>query len=1479
MQQTEKNKAEFIVGIGASAGGLEALERFFRAVTPSENIAYIVIQHLSPDFESIMGEILSKLTPLTVKVVEDGMPIEPNTIYLNIPRVDVTVSDGKIRVSDKVINQTNFRPIDALFESLAKEQQQKGIAIVLSGTGLDGSRGVKYIASHKGLVMAQHASSALFTSMPKAAHTAVKNCIMVLPEDMPASIKDFILNPEDSLLRSTNYYPHVGLLTEETAFSFLISLLHQKYETDFSNYKPQTITRRLERRISLEKANGLVDIVRKATEQEAFLDQLYRELLIDVTQFFRDKEAFDYLEQHTVPQLVQQKNNGDTIRVWVSACSSGEEAYSLTVLFLEEIRKQQKDLELRVFASDLHRESIAHASRGVYPAESTINIPKHLIERYFHFDTHELRVRKALRQKIVFTRHDLFSDPYFGNQDFISCRNMLIYVRPEIQLNILERFTRSLNSKGILFLGPSEYVHDQVAQFYTVLNSKWRLLQQTTAPVKFSSATVVPTAQPVNPPPHTKVVFHNWEKQLLQTLVPTGYICNSLGELKEIYGDGDKYLKFAVGRVNLNLTELLPNSLSIALRNCLSEANREGVESRIENVQVKQGDETEIVNITVVPFELDETNKQSNATFFLIKIEKTQTINHTTSIRPAQFATEEFTELHSLKLELAFTRENLHMAMQELESANADLQTSNEELMTTNEEIQSTNEELNSVNEELFTINSGYQEQNKQLNQLFNDKLNLELASGILTFFLDEYLHIRDMTPACYKIFGLIEEDKGRPIIQFATMLGISTKNLQELGQKALRGERSTIEVKTLNQNPMLLSVIPYQEDSIEPTGIILNFIDLTELQALQDENEQMLEILNATPVAMAYLDHELRYRFTNEAFVMHARIHKQNIDPLGLKPADVLPPNLVEYTQPFYEKALSGEPVEFLTPHNITISKNDYKMLLIPHIQQGKVKGCYTISYDVTEFEQERQKVLVNLKNSETQYRSLVEHIPDMFYRFNTTDLHITFHNQVVKSYFPNVGVGCAMPDIYKGDETRIQNFNQHLDKILQTENSQVLQAAIERPNGETRIIQWLDSPIFDDAGTIVEIQGIGRDITEIQKTQDALVISQSRYQSVVDTQDEMICRWRPDDFVITFSNLAFDKNRGYLDGIAVGISLAETINDGYLQDLKQATAQIVQTNRSVMLEEIVDNPHDASERNFLWHYAPIYDAHGNVVEIQGAGRDVTAERQAQRALQLNETLYKSITNTLPEMIARWRPVDLVITFANTAYANYFGQENKQGLVDTSLTEHLNANAIDTLQKVVTQIAETGKSDTTEEVKTTRHGARQKVVWTHTPISDETGNLVEIQTVGRNVTNIQQNQEQLTRLQLGSRTDNHTPFGLAIVDRQYRYRYMSPFYKFLMGKNTAYTSLDKTMAEVMGEKAFEDSKSYYDLAFAGQMQTLTIFVDNNGVEQQLSVQIMPDLSADHVEQVFVVALNMHELNQLHSKTEAGMDSSNWGRT
>ena len=824
----------YYVGIGASAGGLEAIEEFFNHVPPDCGLAFILIQHLSPDYKSLMVELLSKRTSMPVYRAESGMTVSANCVYLIPPKKHLTIFHGKLILSDQERSRSGvFFPIDLFLRSLADDQGDRAIAVILSGTGSDGTRGVRAIKESGGVVMVQDEASAKFDGMPRSAVSTGLVDFILPPDEMPRQLMAFAHRPEQSrLVRSDT------ILTDEDGLTRIFALLRERHKIDFTYYKPSTVVRRIERRMTVNHINELQDYVKFLESYPREVSILNKELLIGVTRFFRDSEAFDRLSNEYLPQLLH-KSKDSLLRFWVAGCSTGEEAYTLAILCNEALEKIDNTKDVKIFATDVDNDAVLHAGNGIYPESITADIAPEYLSKYFLHRDGAFQVSRKIREMVVFAQHNLVKDPPFTNIELVACRNLLIYLQPVLQRKILEYFNFSLNPGGLLFLGHSESVGDLIEDFEP-LSHKWKIFRSK-GKRRIQLAELDPTrkhstpSRLARPPflgPQKAMRLHEEERildRLLDTLsgdyVPLTLVVNDQMELFHVVGDATGILRYPSGRVVNDITRLVDSDLSIPLSTGLQKAFKRNEEVRYTNVRLHGQGNNRIVNLRIKPFQ----QKKSHEPLVAIFIENDENRNGSdTRAEPLNFDIDMETaqRIEDLEQELQFARENLQATIEELETSNEELQATNEELLASNEELQSTNEELQSMNEEMHTVNSEHQRKIMELTELNNDIRNLMSSTGVGTVFLDENLEVRRFTPQIVEVMDLSARDIGRHVSQLSHHL-VGVDLLKIIRTVTDSNETAEQEVRTDEGNHYLMRILPYAVGSSSYSGIVIAFIDI----------------------------------------------------------------------------------------------------------------------------------------------------------------------------------------------------------------------------------------------------------------------------------------------------------------------------------------------------------------------------------------------------------------------------------------------------------------------------------------------------------------------------------------------------------------------------------------------------------------------------------------------------------------------------
>lgn len=817
--QPENGQRRYIAAIGASAGGLEAIHSFFDNMPETHSLSFIIIQHLSPNHKSLLAELVAKHTSMKVYEVKNNMPVDPGCIYIIPPKKLMRIRNGILELYEKsATDQSPNTAIDIFLQSLAADQKEKSIAIILSGTGTDGSRGIEQIKEENGFVFIQEPETAKFDGMPRSAISKGVGDIILPPDKMPAELINYVNGDE-----RTDDDSSIAPETLKTIFL----LISNETGSDFTNYKLPTIFRRINRRIFVTKSANVNEYVKILKENPEEVQMLSREFLIGVTRFFRDKDAFKIINTKVLPDILADKKDGDTIKIWVNACSTGEEAYSLAMLVHQQIKKSGKNIKIRIFATDVDEIAIATASKGVYPVTIKKDIDEYLFDKYFTANDKYCTIIPELRKLIVFAKHDIRKDPPFIKNDLISCRNMLIYMDGKLQEKILNTFDFSLNVRGYLFLGPSESLSSQNVSMEE-FNKRWKIFRKkdNISPALRKTNETAAFTRDYNLFDNIQRVEKNavsleedFKQALLESHDYAAFYIDKQFDVKEVIGSFRSYLSLPDKVTNLNVLKMVDPALSAVLNSTIRKAWKKNGKISISNtVKGKDGKDQKYI-VTVKPTANGLT---------MIVLGKDNSAAGTTRNNNNYNQQSDF--IQELDNELKETRQQLQTAIEDAETANEELQSSNEELLSANEELQSSNEELQSINEELHTLNTEHQVKIAELIELNDDLNNYFGSTDIGQVFLDNNLKIRKYNPAVVRFINLIDSDINRPFNHISNNLNFDlTSSLQSV----LKDGKVLEKEVTLDDRTTLIRILPYLKQGKKIDGVIISFVDVTQAKEL----------------------------------------------------------------------------------------------------------------------------------------------------------------------------------------------------------------------------------------------------------------------------------------------------------------------------------------------------------------------------------------------------------------------------------------------------------------------------------------------------------------------------------------------------------------------------------------------------------------------------------------------------------------------
>ncbi|PJJ60821.1 CheR family methyltransferase [Hymenobacter chitinivorans] len=884
-RQDEPQEKFTIVGLGGSAGSVGALEKFFRNMPANSGMAFVVVVHLAPDQPSNMPQVLQPVTLMPVLEAHDGLKVRPNHVYVIPPDRDMSILHGTLLLFAATQPRGKRLPIDFFFQSLAKDARERAVCIIFSGLGSDGTIGLKMVMENFGMVMVQAPETADYDSMPRSA-IATEFVDYVLPaEQLPAKLREYVNKP---LMERPRREVAESASKPAHALQKIFILIRAQTGHDFSFYKRNTVFRRIERRMNSHQIKEFTHYVRFLQENPQEVEALFKELLIGVTKFFRDKEAFDLLKVRLMP-ILRAKPADSTIRVWAPGCSTGEEAYSLAMTLLEALDgiDPQRHLKIQIFATDINSDGIDFARAGLYPANIEADVSPARLERFFQKIDGHYQIRKEVRDLVIFALHNLNKDAPFTKLDLVCCRNLLIYLSAELQKNIIPIFHYALNPNGLLFLGPSENLTG-FQELFQPLDVKWKISRrsETSASLTrivnfpFSLARQTAANSTANSPMHPNTPRKDGpfaslvQKVLLRTYTPPAVVINTRGEILYVNGRTGRYLEPAPGLGTMNLFEMAREDLNYELSSLVHKANTTHEDAVADNVRVKTDGGYQLLRITVKYLEELDTL----AGLLLVVFEDQPTprkvrlskANLSDGLSKDSVVASLEKELQYTKRRLQTTIEEMESSVEELKSTNEELQSANEELQSTNEEAMTNKEEMQSLNEELMTLNMQYLSKTEELSLAANDMKNLLDATEIATIFLDNDMVIKRFTPSVNRIMKLLPSDAGRPITHFASNL--RHENLAaDIRQVLDRLVSIDSNIQTTTGEWYAMRILPYRTLDNYISGTVITFTDISGLKhleaQLQETSRFANSIIETVREPLLVLDQQLHILTVSRAF------------------------------------------------------------------------------------------------------------------------------------------------------------------------------------------------------------------------------------------------------------------------------------------------------------------------------------------------------------------------------------------------------------------------------------------------------------------------------------------------------------------------------------------------------------------------------------------------------------------------------------
>ncbi|WP_332684521.1 PAS domain S-box protein [Bosea sp. (in: a-proteobacteria)] len=1208
-----------VVGIGASAGGIEALGSFFDAMAADSGCAFVVVLHLDPKRESEMARILSARTQMPVVQVEDGMALAPDHVYVIAPDTDLKLSGGGLKVSRPSEPRGQRHPVDVLFASIAAEQRERSVAIVLSGTGSNGTDGLKEIRAEGGMSLVQAPETAKFDGMPRSAITAGLADQVLPPEKMPEALLAYLQHDYVSAPAAVEPSPS----RSEATIEQVLEVLRARNGHDFGSYKRNTLRRRIHRRMGLRNIETLADYLHDLRNNPDEVATLVADLMISVTGFFRDPEAWKALGELVISPLVAERENGGSVRVWVPACATGEEAYSIAMLVTEQAEAAGKRFDLKVFATDAQEDNLRKARDGIYPAAALAGFPPERVRRFFEKLDGSFQVSKELRDMVVFAAHNLLRDPPFSRLDIVSCRNFLIYLEPEAQRRIIAQCHFALRPDGHLFLGNAETIgrHDDL---FETVSKKWRIYGRT-GPTRHdlidyrlprgSAGTAIGEPMPLPSEIASAPVADIARRALLERYAPASVLIDQKGRVVYFHGTTHDYLEHPSGEPTRDLLAMARDGLALNLRGAIREATK-GDKSVTAYGRLHRNGSSQDVAMTVMPLPASPQGGKLVLVSFASggptsASNPPPSGNDAGETNSGERALQE--ELDSMRAELRNTIEHLETANEELKASNEEATSMNEELQSTNEELETSKEEMQSFNEELTTVNSQLQHKISELERTGNDLNNLLAGSETATLFLDSKLAINWFAPATKELFDLVTTDIGRPIAHFARKF--SDVNLLSDAETVLK-KLTTIEAEVLSDAGRwyLRRMLPYRTRDNHIAGVVVSFSDITErrsaAEAVDNARVYAEAIVGTVRQPLLVLDSGLRVQSVNPAFcelfgVAAKEAENRLLYDLGNGQWDI--PSL----RALLDKVLSKnkEVIGYEVEHEFRDLGRRRMVLNARKLTQGDGRD-ELILLAIEDITERKERENAN-RASEQRLKDLIEALPGAVY---TTDAEgrITSYNPAAAELWgrdPELGTDewCGSWRMFWPDGTPLPHGECPMAIALKEDRAmRGVEAVAERPDGVRVPFLAYPSPLRDDSGKLTGAVNMLVDITERKRAEELA----GRLVAIVESSDDAIISKTLDGIVTTWNSGA-ERLFGYGADEMIGKSIM-TLVPADRRDEELDILDRLSRAEHIQHYETVRQRKDASQVWVSLTLSPLGNSRGRVVGASTIARDMTERRRA---------------------------------------------------------------------------------------------------------------------------------------------------------------------------------------------------------------------------------------------------------------------------
>ncbi len=1146
-KRRDPNEPSAVVGLGASAGGVAVLQQFFADMPGESGLAFVVVMHLSPEYESNLASILQQKTSMPVRQVNEAVKVRPNHVYVIPPNRQLTFEDSTLQLVAPQQASGRRVTIDLFFRTLAQAYGQRSLCVILSGTDSDGAIGLKHIRAQGGVTIAQDPAEADYDSMPLTAiSTGMVDWVLPVAE-MPAKLMEFVRN-EDRMKIPPEFAEATGpdakdaeapggeTVSEETRApedeaALRDVLVHLRAQTghDFAHYKRATVLRRIARRLQVNSLETIPQYLQFLRKHPAEARALLQDLLIGVTHFFRDQDSFAALEAH-IPQLFAGKKKDDQIRIWVAGCATGEEAYSLAILLCEHAERLDAPPSIQIFATDIDEQAVQEAREGLYPATIEADVSQERLRRFFGRDHGRYRVRKALREKILFAAHSLLGDAPFSRLDLVSCRNLLIYLKPKAQEQVFDIFHFALSSGGLLFIGGSE--SNLVQGLFAPVDAKHRLFVRRSVPRSSWKVPMLPgdtgsrtkvrsRAQtlPALPPETAEEVsgqsaearhlgherraalFGELHLTLLEQYAPPSVVVNAEHELVHLSQKAGRYLQFSAGEPSSNIFQLINPALQIELRTALFRAAQEAemtITTAPQTVQV--GGQREAISLQV-----RRVASAPAEEYYLILFQP----EAAPSVRQEPADAGDVTrgldeEIQYLKEQLAATVERYEAANEELKAANEELQAMNEEMRSATEELETSKEELQSVNEELVTVNNELKSSVEDLSGANADLNNLMSSTDIGTIFLNRQLRIQRFTPSAQKIFNLIPADVGRPLSDITHRLDYD--GISEDAQKVLDElTTSESELQVGRAHWFLVRIAPYRTGEDRIAGVVATFIDITRRRQAEEElresEARFRAMFEQASIGIVQIAEDGRFLAVNRGFCELVGYPESELQRMRVR--DVTHPEDFEREEQLTRQLRAAEVSEFTLEKRFVRQDRAivWGSMTATVVRNPVGEAPYTLS--IVQGIGNRKRTEEELRRSEERFRQFAENSADVFWIINARTHEMEYVNPVYEKMWgePRTAL-LANPDhwlevVHPDDRAAAAG---RMPQVFAGASSVVQYRIIRPSDGETRWIRDTAFAIRDEAGAVYRVARVAQDVTEEKGRIEALAESEERFRLLVE-------------------------------------------------------------------------------------------------------------------------------------------------------------------------------------------------------------------------------------------------------------------------------------------------------------------------------------------------------------------------------------------